>query len=391
MDRDKNIEEISKKINELRSQTVFDRIKDINEKENRVHHVFQRNVTNWIFIFESDNFLFEDKPLEEHLLYYYEMQNKGKPLITFERNKTIPYFSLYIEEEMSEVLAYLQIMDNSFMDTNLFLYEQFLSKYQVLYNKIDRLIKFIYERIRFGSFYNYAKGKIKESDLDIYELDRKLDELFDNADSVVLSNWLNLDPSNEYYANEDNLSYCFDFKYYRDPITLTEFPTQKKRYLKTLKSWILKCIDERKKALFLSDEVLPQVYSFITDYAENLLELESKSKSIKKTEQVKFEDNLNLKNIEYPRYIFKDYKSYQFFNHLASHFVSKAQISFLFRMMSEKEKPTLIVVKDTPFREWFNETEHSVKLLYTTDTFEKSKSADRIAMYNIAKELFFNK
>ncbi len=53
--------------------------------------------------------------------------------------------------------------------------------------------------------------------------------------------------------------------------------------------------------------------------------------------------------------------------------------------MAEKEKPPLILVKDTPFRKWFNEQGYDIQLENHTKTHDNAKNEDRIAADGIAK------
>jgi predicted methyltransferase len=58
-------------------------------------------------------------------------------------------------------------------------------------------------------------------------------------------------------------------------------------------------------------------------------------------------------------------------------------------MMAEKDK--LIVVKDTPFRDWYNTNTYKIKLMNTTKTLEQAKNKDRELWYNKVKALIYNK
>jgi hypothetical protein len=89
--------------------------------------------------------------------------------------------------------------------------------------------------------------------------------------------------------------------------------------------------------------------------------------------------------------MFLNQKSFQLFKLLMESFQTHATVSFAFRMMAEKENPCLIVVKDTPYREWFNQQNYKIQLETHTKTFENAKSDDRIALYKLAKQMIFNK
>ncbi len=382
--------EARRKYNRIMQETIFDRVKDIQEAESRVHHVFQNNVGQWIFKFLVDNSLFEPQPLMHLFRECYDMQHSGKPLIAPSESNTIPYFSLFIEEELGDINAFKEMLGKNYIDSNLFLYEEFLSKNQIQYNKIDRLINFINKRNSFGSFYKYAKNKINGNDLDIFDLNNKVEELFDNADRIVLESWLDLNPLDPYYLEEENLSFCFDFNYYRNPLTLSEFPSQKTKYLKTLKSWLLKCIDERKRVLLLNETQFPPVYSCIMNYANSLQDNRKESGTVQNKQGLEPVTVTEVTAKEYPRYIFKDFHAYSFFDLLTKKMNSHAQLSFVFRMMSEKENPKLIICKETIFREWFNTKYPDNAISSYLRTYENAKNQDRIAFYMTLKELKYS-
>ena len=67
------------------------------------------------------------------------------------------------------------------------------------------------------------------------------------------------------------------------------------------------------------------------------------------------------------------------------YFKTSAAISFIFKKRAEKEKPPLILVKDTPFRNWFNEQRYEIQLENHVKTHDNAKNKDRLAAYGIAK------
>ncbi|MDG4945709.1 hypothetical protein NMK71_04725 [Weeksellaceae bacterium KMM 9713] len=83
------------------------------------------------------------------------------------------------------------------------------------------------------------------------------------------------------------------------------------------------------------------------------------------------------KEKNYPRKIFASYKAYKLFDDVAKKITSRRWICFLFRKMHEKD--SLIYVKDTEFRNWFNAQEYAVQLENHTDTYIDSYSEVRIS------------
>jgi hypothetical protein len=79
----------------------------------------------------------------------------------------------------------------------------------------------------------------------------------------------------------------------------------------------------------------------------------------------------------YPRSIFASAPAYLLFKAYAEMHTTKICISYLYRRMHEKEN--LILVKDTPFREWFNRQDYPIKLLSVTETYAKAHTTERQA------------
>ncbi len=92
----------------------------------------------------------------------------------------------------------------------------------------------------------------------------------------------------------------------------------------------------------------------------------------------------------YPKHIFKDFKAFLVFDYLAKGLHSFQTISFFFRTMSESELPPLIVVKDTPFRMWFNEQDYEIDLNRATDTKNKAYNEERDFIYQLVKHLIYS-
>lgn len=77
---------------------------------------------------------------------------------------------------------------------------------------------------------------------------------------------------------------------------------------------------------------------------------------------------------EYPTYIFSSYEAFHLFDTLAKGLSIKVAVSYVYRLLYEKG---LIVVKDTPFRTWYNKQSYSIQLTTATETLQKSFSNER--------------
>jgi len=367
-----------------------DKLDGLEEDGSNVIDIFYRNYRDWV-IWENRTVL--RNQLIRDIVNAIDMRiQKGYPAYG-PINKALSKLLIFAKAEIN----YFSESDKTALTTQQIEkskhYVNHIKKNLWRYDKLDKVALYLNPNRKQKQIADLAKGKIDLGFIDIKALEKDTHNVLNKADRMYFENELSeLHPApQDNYSNiEETIMRYFKFDYYKNPIEYEEFPNEKITYLKTLKTWITILLNKRKE--YMNLEILPPPHQLIEIYASSLVQSVNQA-SIEQSPAIEINkmEVVDVEVIEYPRYIFKDYKSYQFFNHLASHFVSKAQISFLYRMMNEQEKPQMIVVKDTPFREWFNETDHPVKMQYTTDTFEKSKSADRIAMYNIAKELFFNK
>ena len=91
----------------------------------------------------------------------------------------------------------------------------------------------------------------------------------------------------------------------------------------------------------------------------------------------------------YPTHIFRSTQDYQLFNAMMQHHPKADEIGFIFRTMSETENPPAIVVKETPFRNWFNqESGYAIELNNPIKTLSRIKDhAGKELKYNLNKDL----
>ncbi len=95
----------------------------------------------------------------------------------------------------------------------------------------------------------------------------------------------------------------------------------------------------------------------------------------------------------YPTHIFRSLQDFRLFNELMKTNTTADEIGFVFRTMSEQENPTSIVVKETTFRNWFNqESGHPTELNNPIKTLSRIK--DRLkkeTIYSLQKKLLKTK
>jgi hypothetical protein len=162
--------------------------------------------------------------------------------------------------------------------------------------------------------------------------------------------------------------------------------------LHLIKSYINKASDNFYAASEITDMIAP--HAFILDEIEDRLnkirvssqELIDLSAEILNEHTANFPDN-QLENVDYPKHIFTNKQAYLLFHTIATEMNKHAQLSFLFRQMSEAENPQLIMCRDAVFREWFNEQEYNLELEYVTKRLTDVSTEDRQTFYALAKKL----
>ncbi len=80
-------------------------------------------------------------------------------------------------------------------------------------------------------------------------------------------------------------------------------------------------------------------------------------------------------NKDYPIHVFKNSEAFVFFDSCAQRITSTKMLSFLYRKMFEIDQ--LIYLRDTEFRNWFNQQNYPITLEYPTDTFSRVASKER--------------
>lgn len=368
--------------NELKNQTFKERLENIHE--DTLEEQFKANFRTSIFVNAFSNF--KNLPLPSIFKMMDEFLNEG---LCFDsgNKKWKFYFFDFQESETTEIENLLKEgIEDCVLKYKAGLYAQFLRENSHRFREIDILVELSVREKGYPSLQELAKAKIKKAYLDILQLDKKQVLLFQMLDRINL--WMLLNPGNPDKRKQyiENLQNIFDFEFYKNPSLFREFPREKETYLKVLKTWLMDQIELRKRKL--DWQVLPEEFQYVQDYAESLLpQIETQPPKSKVLLPAK---TINGQEIVYPRHIFADEKANILFSLLMKHFKTAASISFIFRMMAEKEKPPLILVKDTPFRKWFNEQGYGIQLENHTKIFDNAKNEDRLAAYAIAKELIVN-
>jgi hypothetical protein len=178
-----------------------------------------------------------------------------------------------------------------------------------------------------------------------------------------------------------------DWSYFTNPFQLDGYPDATKEFIRAIIVWFREKMYDRKKRLYWKRT--PNTYLLIEEYIEELKQEVDPPKQMQETEnKATAKEFMSAEN--YPRSIFVSQTYYNFFCLLADQATNLKQLSFIFRQMSEKEQPKMIVVKDKQFRDWFNDQPFYIKLDEATSTYPNAKNEDRLWAYNTAKNLYFN-
>jgi hypothetical protein len=98
---------------------------------------------------------------------------------------------------------------------------------------------------------------------------------------------------------------------------------------------------------------------------------------------------IESQTITYPSFIFRNSEDFQLFDTLMQNNPSAEEIGFVYRKMSEAENPPTIVVKETVFRNWFNqESKYTYELKNPIKTLSRIKNqSGKEKLYILQKQL----
>ena len=168
-----------------------------------------------------------------------------------------------------------------------------------------------------------------------------------------------------------------------NPVCFMEYPEHKIQYNKLVKTLFIDHLQQRSKTL--GWKRMPSIYIKVQELVSELFvtNLDNINNNNPQTETILE----TPETIAFPTHIFLNIKAYQLFIALIENATLINQIAFVFRQMSEIENPPLIVVKDAPFRKWYNDqAQFQIKLDNTTPTYNNTKNEDRILAYKNVKK-----
>jgi hypothetical protein len=218
-------------------------------------------------------------------------------------------------------------------------------------------------------------------------LDEQFEQLFEQIDGKyeLFEKSFKCESDEKSLQKEDFL--FIDWDYLKKPFQLEQDIYDVIEFVKALIGYFREELYQRK--LFLQWQKTPNTYLiieyFIEELKQEILLLKNPELLNEEVQQIQFTSVEN-----YPKFIFASQKDYDFFCVLTKRATTSIQLSFIYRRMSEMEHPAMIVVKDKPFRDWFNKEPFDLKMHDTTNTYINAVSADRLWFYNTLKDLFFN-
>jgi hypothetical protein len=364
-------------------ETYLDRIKDISMDGRNVLEVFNHNYARWVFHKYKDIFL----EIPEMVFWVDIVKNiqEGLPAINYDNNIIACKYDFAIEEMrfLHNNAGVSKIADLS--NATLRKYYFFIQSFKHNFWRIDRIGLKTYEERDDKAMYSFMQDKLDPNTINIEKLIKEIKDLFFIADRLYMKHEL-LNFGNEiiYSDFKREYNFVFDLDYYKKPVYLQEFPKAYKSYIKVLRTCLLRLLTDRKKLLDFVEYPLP--YKFIEEYINSIKVSPVKIVDSKSPEVSSSKVNLDSE-IQYPRYIFSTPLSFILFNQMTKDAKTHRHISFVYRMMYEKENPQMIIAKDTVFRSWFNSIDHPVKLYSSTKTLFESKNESRLLMYKTVKEL----
>jgi hypothetical protein len=349
------------------STNIFDdkelefRVSQINDEGTNIKEVFEANLVSYIHQYKRFDNNWDDSE-KYNSDWIYDRYLKGELQIIGEN---------YNDEE-SPCAEFVDFELNQFFlepNPKCQIYCHFLETHKATFQNIDRLIDYCFDRNKTqDSFRNFANKKLQEGIVNFEKLDFAffyLEEVIVKTTIQDLIHFLQFKKRESY---EKEISQVFDMDYFLNP-ALIQDPIELKNYREVLRAWVNKMGQDLKHNLNLP--VVPPITEWMASEigsTDHLNEIQNETK-------------------DYPKYIFTNYKAFDLFDTIAKEMTTHPQISFLFRQMSEKEKPALIVVENSDFVKWFNQQNYGYTLDYTTKTYEQSKTEDRIALYKVVKNL----
>lgn len=321
----------------------LERIKELDEKstEDEIYAVFIRNYCCYLFDKQTDTTEFIEEITKPSILHKY------LSALAIVDN----YLSVkvkFMDFRWFELKTFKPLKSNPIASK----YYDFLNNYLIIFLNLDAYIKSYEAAINENKFSDFLKLKnVNIENVDIIAVDNKFIEIYKSFFTSLFENFLK--DTNLYnidlFIVEAKLK---SFQFYFNSRLFSEHQKEELRFYGIL--WFENMLDSISHDICETQWIPP-----FHKLHKHFIDLFPVSKSKEPT---------------YPTTIFSNYKAYLLFDTVAKGISTHKSISYLYRMMYEKE---LVTVNDTPFRAWFNEQSYEIKLNSHTDTLINSHSTDR--------------
>ena len=300
--------------------------------------------------------------------------NKGYTSLQGNFRSDISYLDEFIDEEKD-------VIDKAKKTDNIAIYCDQINFVEQNKEKIKAFINKGFKNDNAVDFYSFAEDRLNSNIIDLEKMRGAVDALIMKADQIYFKKLIGL-PVDDKLIKE-YLKYYFDFKAYKRPLILEQYPNILRNYKVMLKAWLLKETYKRINKLYLDSNDLPQEYGIIKGYADELLDPAEK----------RYLDENQKPIIDFPQHIFQDQKGYALFKAYNKHSLNKnAELSFLYYQMKDKEKDTDFSIKAAPsdFLDWYiSEEDSNPELEIKKDN--KASTDERKNIYNMIKSFIMDK
>ncbi len=335
-------------------ETLNFRLEDYTNKHLNIAQQFVKNLIAYCFYadeidahygYEITDFLDDEN---NYLDYFFE----AKLMTKIDNGDIVSPISAFAEHE---ILAFDAKLSDAQID-----YHDFLTKHLAVMQTADQLINEPYFESEGFGYYLYENA-LGRNEIASEHIETLFDRFLQILKDEIIRNLLAHFSLNKLQIDLQNFKDLFrEFKYYLNPKLLNN--SELSEFQEVCLRWYDQLVQDF-------------VFKYQLEDCEDHLQI--LRKSFVDLLIIKPETNTKDENIKFPEHIFKTAKAYLLFKAYAEMHNSKICISYLYRRMYEKDK--LILVKDTPFREWYNRQNYPFKLLSATETYHKSHTAERQA------------
>lgn len=352
-----------------------DRIENLEEDGSNVHHIFYANYVHFIRTYYPFDISYTRGKFESSHIF--------QKLI----NSDLHITNVNIGEEKSlmDFFANKEWVAFTSVDSPKgLLYKNFISDNRIQFKAMDALLENKHKRKYKIDFKTYAEQRVNTLLIDIEDINKVINQIFILIISRIIYEWITKNKINP-QIDPNYWPGGFNVDKITTPSALLE-ESELIVYRKAMSDWLKYAVLE------IREKITPLFnHPILEDFQKRI---ENDTKQTHSVDLVSHQPLAPIKNelvssSEFPAYIFLDYKSYLLFHTIAQNTTSHPLISFVYRKMSEREKPNLIKVRPTLFMEWFDQQNYPLGQLDKPKTYIQSEKCNREDFYIIIKSLIF--